>query len=66
MNFKSKASLSLSAAALLFLSACGDDSSNKSVDTNIDELPVADSVQVSDNPTPSDSVNTSNELLLHI
>ena len=58
MNFKSKASLSLSAAALLFLSACGDDSSNKSVDTNIDELPVADSVQVSDNPTPSDSVNT--------
>ena len=58
MNFKAKTSLSLSAAALFFLSACGDDSSSKSVDTPIDNLPVTDSVQVNDNPTPGDSANT--------
>ena len=58
MNFKAKTSLSLSAAALLFLSACGDDSSNKSVDTVIEELPVTDPTQVNDNPTPGDSINT--------
>ena len=58
MNFKAKTSLTLSAAALLFLSACGDDSSSKPVDTVIEELPVTDSTQVNDNPTPGDSINT--------
>ncbi len=58
MNFKAKTSLSLSAAALLFLSACGDDSSNKSVDTVIEELP-GDSLQVPNtDSTPADSLNT--------
>ena len=58
MNFKAKSSLTLSAAALFFLSACGDSSSNKSVDTVIEELP-GDSLQVpTPEPTPADSLNT--------
>ena len=57
MNFKAKTSLTLSAAALLFLSACGDDSSSKAVDTVIEELP-KDSLQIPNtDPTPADTLN---------
>ena len=56
MNFKAKTSLTLSAAALFFLSACGDDSSSKAVDTVIEEIP-GDSLQVpTTDPTPGDSL----------
>lgn len=50
MNFKTKTSLALSAAALLFLSACGDDSSKSAAP---DEQPVV---------TPTDSTTTPSPL----
>lgn len=51
MHFKSKTSLLLSSAALVFLSACGDDSSSKSVDPE-------DSAINPENTVPGDSTAT--------
>ena len=49
MNFKTKSSLALSAAALLFLSACGDDSSKSAAP---DEQPVINPTDSTTTPTP--------------
>ena len=49
MNFKTKTSLALSAAALLFLSACGDDSSKSAAP---DEQPVITPTDSTTTPTP--------------
>ena len=49
MNFKTKSSLALSAAALLFLSACGDDSSKSAAP---DEQPVISPTDSTTTPTP--------------
>ncbi len=49
MNFKTKSSLALSAAALLFLSACGDDSSKSAAP---DEQPVITPTDSTTTPTP--------------
>ena len=53
MNFKTKSSLALSAAALLFLSACGDDSS-KSAAPNEPAVNPTDSTTIP-TPLPTDS-----------
>ena len=63
MNFKTKTSIFLSAAALSFLSACGGDSSSSSTPES-EEVTPADSTNtptdsIPDNPLPSgDSTNT--------
>ena len=52
MNFKTKTSLTLSAAALLILSACSDNS-DKSSSPSEEEAAVSDTTTVSDNPNPA-------------
>ena len=62
MNFKTKTSLTLSAAALLVLSACGSDSSSSKPNAPEDLPPVpADSTNVTDStqtPVPADTATT--------
>ncbi|WP_407457964.1 cellulase family glycosylhydrolase [Fibrobacter sp.] len=52
MNFKAKTSLTLSAAALLFLCACGDDSSKSSAPDDTDITPTD---STTNNNTPGDN-----------
>ena len=57
MNFKTKTSLSVSAAALLFLCACGDDAS-KSAAPDEQVITPTDSTRTDPIPTPNDSSTT--------
>ena len=65
MNFKTKTSLALSAAALLFMSACSDNSSDKTTITDPEVTPT-DSTNTTTprndpSTTPADSVVTPND-----
>ena len=65
MNFKTKSSLALSAAALLFMSACSDNSSDKTTITDPEVTPT-DSTNTTTprndpSTTPADSVVTPND-----
>ena len=65
MNFKTKTSLALSAAALLFMSACSDNSSDKTTITDPEVTPT-DSTNTTiprndPSTTPADSVVTPND-----
>ena len=57
MNFKAKTSLAFSAAALLFLSACGDDSNKSSAPDEVEVTPT-DSTTTNTNPIDSTTVRT--------
>lgn len=59
MNFKTKSSILLSAAALFFMSACGDDSSDKSAAPDEMDVVPTDSAGVSsDSANSADSTGT--------
>lgn len=64
MTFRTKTSLTLSAAALLFLSACGDTSNDKSTTPDTTPVPTdstttpADSSSLTPNDSPKDSSST--------
>ena len=56
MNFKLKTGLTLSAAALFFMSACGDDSSSNASNRDPEGGTPADSLEVPADSIPTDSI----------